>query len=226
MSPGRGTVAPSGGYRPAHVCSFLFQSSTRQSRVVEISQTKAVRISCCFSFQSSISRTRGLPSSTTPALKPPARRCGAIGSSGGRPPSKSCTKPTSARKTPARRRERLWWRSATGNGCPTRPGPPPLPHSLCLPSESRGRCPGSRLATLVPSWWHSFAELPGLSLQCFPSLGDVWGRVSPMLGQGCDGDAAVMLQGHHRDAEPFQQHQREQGWPLQRGCCCREQEGL
>lgn len=119
--PPRVLVTLSGGYRPGDVCSFLFQSSTRQSRVVEIGQTKAVRISCCFSFQSSISRTRGLASSTTPAPKPPARRCAAIASSGGRPPSKSCTKPTTAKRTPARRSERRWWRSATGNG---RPSPP------------------------------------------------------------------------------------------------------
>lgn len=41
--------------------------------------------------------------------------------------------------------------------------------------------PCSQLTT--PGSWHSFAELPGLSLPYFPPLGDIWGRVSSMLGQ-------------------------------------------
>ena len=98
---------PSEGYRPYQIYSFLFfQNSTRQSRVLEIWQTKAVRISCCFSFQSSVNRARGLGSPMMPALSPPTRRCVATGSNGGPHPSKSCTRPTTGKRTPARKRGR------------------------------------------------------------------------------------------------------------------------
>ena len=42
------------------------------------------------------------------------RRGGGTVSSGAQPPSRSCSRPTRGRRTPARRSERHWWRSAIG----------------------------------------------------------------------------------------------------------------
>lgn len=42
------------------------------------------------------------------------RRGGGIVSSGAQPPSRSCSRPMRGRRTPARRSERHWWRSAIG----------------------------------------------------------------------------------------------------------------
>lgn len=42
------------------------------------------------------------------------RKGGETVSSGAQPPSRSCSRPTRGRRTPARRSERHWWRSAIG----------------------------------------------------------------------------------------------------------------
>lgn len=93
------------------------QSSTRHVMVLSVWQTKAVRIRCCFFSQNSISPVRAWHHpATTRAVSPPARNCGGTALSGGPLPNKSFTRPTIGRRTPARRSEKHWWRSATGEG--------------------------------------------------------------------------------------------------------------
>lgn len=95
--------------------SLFLQSSTRPLKLLLAAcQTKAARIRP-FSTRSStcparewVSRAKRL------ALSPWVRKWGVTVSNGGLHLSKSCTRPTSGRRTPARRRGRLWWRSATG----------------------------------------------------------------------------------------------------------------
>lgn len=68
---------------------------------------------------------------------------------------------------------RLWWRNATGKGCPTPPAASlPAPQPFC---QKLHAMPGSCLAVLATGSWHSFAELPGFFLPCFPPVGDVQG---------------------------------------------------
>lgn len=112
-----------GAIGPIKFCSFLFQNSTRQSRVQELWQTKAIKMSCCFSFQSSTSKARALARSTTLALKRPARRCVGIASSGALLLSRFCTRLTTGKRTPARRKGKPWWRSVTGKKTKTQQPP-------------------------------------------------------------------------------------------------------
>lgn len=94
---------------------FMFQNLTRHKALAATCQTKPTRIRCCFFSQSSVSPGRVWGSQWTMlALNLLARRWDATASNGVLHPNRFFTRLMNDRRTPAKRRGRHWWRSATG----------------------------------------------------------------------------------------------------------------
>lgn len=100
--------------------TFMFQNSTSSRKALSATcLTKPTRIRCCFFSPSSVSPGRAWgrawgSQGMMLALNLHARSRDATVSNGGLHPNRSFTRLTNDRRTPAKRRGRHWWRSATG----------------------------------------------------------------------------------------------------------------
>lgn len=98
----------------------MFQNSTSSHKALSATcLTKPTRIRCCFFSPSSVSPGRAWgrawgSQGMMLALNLHARSRDATVSNGGLHPNRSFTRLTNDRRTPAKRRGRHWWRSATG----------------------------------------------------------------------------------------------------------------